>query len=42
MSKDGSLTNQLLVAMPGLDDPHFSQTVTLICEHGERARSASC
>lgn len=36
MSKDGSLTNQLLVAMPGLDDPHFAQTVTLICEHGER------
>ncbi len=36
MPKDGSLTNQLLVAMPGLDDPHFSQTVTLICEHGER------
>jgi putative transcriptional regulator len=36
MSKSGSLTNQLLVAMPGLDDPHFSQTVTLICEHGER------
>jgi putative transcriptional regulator len=36
MSKEGSLTNQLLVAMPGLDDPHFAQTVTLICEHGER------
>lgn len=36
MSKEGSLTNHLLVAMPGLDDPHFAQTVTLICEHGER------
>jgi putative transcriptional regulator len=36
MSKEGSLTNQLLVAMPGLDDPHFSRTVTLICEHGTR------
>jgi len=36
MSKDGSLTNQLLVAMPGLDDPHFSQTVTLVCEHSSR------
>ncbi|MET0281326.1 MAG: YqgE/AlgH family protein [Steroidobacteraceae bacterium] len=34
MSKDGTLTNQLLVAMPGLDDPHFAQTVTLVCEHG--------
>jgi putative transcriptional regulator len=27
------LTNQLLVAMPTLADPNFSQTVTLICEH---------
>lgn len=36
MSKDGSLTNHLLVAMPGLDDPHFAQTVTLVCEHSER------
>jgi putative transcriptional regulator len=36
MSKEGSLTNQLLVAMPGLDDPHFARTVTLVCEHGSR------
>jgi putative transcriptional regulator len=36
MSKEGSLTNHLLVAMPGLDDPNFAQTVTLICEHGSR------
>jgi len=36
MSKDGSLTNHLLVAMPGLDDPNFAQTVTLICEHSSR------
>lgn len=36
MSKDGSLTNQLLVAMPGLDDPYFAQTVTLVCEHSDR------
>ena len=36
MSEEGSLTNHLLVAMPGLDDPHFAQTVTLVCEHGER------
>ena len=27
------LTNQLLVAMPSLADPNFSQTVTLIVEH---------
>jgi putative transcriptional regulator len=30
------LTNQFLIAMPGMDDPNFSQTVTLVCEHGER------
>jgi putative transcriptional regulator len=36
MVKDGSLTNQLLVAMPGMDDPQFAQTVTLICEHGDK------
>ena len=27
------LTNQFLVAMPGMSDPNFSQTVTLVCEH---------
>jgi len=36
MAKSGNLTNQLLVAMPGFDDPSFAQTVTLICEHGEK------
>lgn len=36
MSKEGSLTNQLLVAMPGMEDPRFSQTVTLVCEHGDK------
>ena len=36
MSNEGSLTNHLLVAMPGLDDPQFAQTVTLICEHGDK------
>lgn len=30
---DNSLTNHLLVAMPSLADPEFSQTVTLLCEH---------
>ncbi|MDX1442533.1 MAG: YqgE/AlgH family protein [Gammaproteobacteria bacterium] len=27
------LTNHLLIAMPSMEDPHFSQTVTYICEH---------
>lgn len=35
MDFDGSLTNQLLIAMPGMADPNFSTTVTLICEHNE-------
>ena len=30
------LTNQFLIAMPGMDDPNFAQTVTLICEHSEQ------
>jgi putative transcriptional regulator len=32
---EGSLTNHLLIAMPSLADPNFSQTVTLVCEHTE-------
>lgn len=28
-----SLCNQLLIAMPGMADPNFNSTVTLICEH---------
>jgi putative transcriptional regulator len=35
MSDRHYLTNQLLIAMPSLTDPNFSQTVTLICEHSE-------
>ena len=35
MGNDGSLTNQLLIAMPGMMDPNFSTTVTLICEHND-------
>ena len=27
------LTNQFLIAMPSLDDPNFSRTVTLMCAH---------
>jgi len=30
------LTNQFLIAMPGMEDPNFAQTVTLVCEHSER------
>ncbi|TNF93458.1 MAG: YqgE/AlgH family protein [Gammaproteobacteria bacterium] len=29
------LTNQLLIAMPALQDPSFSHTVSYICEHNE-------
>lgn len=29
------LTNQLLIAMPGLEDPNFFHAVTYICEHNE-------
>jgi putative transcriptional regulator len=36
MGDTTSLSNHLLIAMPQLADPNFSQTVTLICEHGER------
>jgi len=27
------LTNQFLIAMPGMTDPNFAQSVTLVCEH---------
>lgn len=30
-----SLCNQLLIAMPGMEDPNFSASVTLICEHSD-------
>jgi len=29
------LTNQLLIAMPAMRDPNFSQTVALVCDHSE-------
>ena len=35
MDVAGSLINQLLIAMPGMADPNFSSTVTLICEHND-------
>jgi putative transcriptional regulator len=33
---DTSLTNHLLIAMPTLADPNFSQTITVICEHTDQ------
>jgi len=30
-----SYINQFLIAMPGMADPNFSSTVTLICEHND-------
>ncbi|MDR2012583.1 MAG: YqgE/AlgH family protein [Rhodanobacter sp.] len=29
------LTNQLLIAMPTLRDPHFARSVAFLCQHGE-------
>jgi putative transcriptional regulator len=28
-----TFANQLLIALPGLDDPNFSRSVTLVCQH---------
>jgi putative transcriptional regulator len=33
--ESSNLTNQFLIAMPGLLDPNFHQTVTYICAHNE-------
>ena len=35
MEHTNDLTNNLLIAMPGLEDPNFSHTLTYICEHNE-------
>jgi putative transcriptional regulator len=35
MQPQTSLNNQLLIAMPGMADPNFSTTVTLVCEHND-------
>ena len=35
MLEADSLSNQLLIAMPGMQDPNFSSSVTLICEHND-------
>lgn len=34
-SIDGYLDDQLLVAMPGMADPNFSRSVTLMCQHSK-------
>ncbi len=36
MSESGYLTNQLLIAMPAMGDPNFTQTVALICDHSSQ------
>jgi putative transcriptional regulator len=36
VSDAGYLTNQLLIAMPSMGDPNFSQTVALICDHSSQ------
>ncbi|MCH8336630.1 MAG: YqgE/AlgH family protein [Proteobacteria bacterium] len=33
MELEDSLCNQLLIAMPGMADPNFNSTVTLVCDH---------
>ncbi len=30
-----TLANQLLIALPALDDPHFARSVALICQHDD-------
>ncbi|HFD80129.1 MAG TPA: YqgE/AlgH family protein [Gammaproteobacteria bacterium] len=35
MSSSQYLTNQFLIAMPGLEDPNFYHSVTYLCEHNE-------
>lgn len=35
MGTFASLNNHFLIAMPGLSDPNFHHTATLICEHNE-------
>lgn len=35
MKPINSLANHLLIAMPSLDDPFFSKSVTYICEHNK-------
>jgi putative transcriptional regulator len=37
MNRDTAiLTNQFLIAMPGMTDPHFARTVILLCQYGSQ------
>ena len=36
MADESYLSNQFLVAMPGLEDNNFSHSVTLLCEHSDK------
>ena len=36
INESGYLTNQLLIAMPAMGDPNFSQSVALICDHSSK------
>src|SRR5712691_9384003 len=31
-----NLTHHFLIAMPNMADPHFSKTLTFICEHNDK------
>ena len=31
-----NLTSHFLIAMPAMQDPNFSRTLTFVCEHNER------
>ncbi|HKY94172.1 MAG TPA: YqgE/AlgH family protein, partial [Kiloniellales bacterium] len=33
LGKDGYLTGQLLIAMPGMRDPRFARSVVYLCAH---------
>lgn len=35
MLETSNFANQLLIAMPGLNDPNFSRSVTFLCQHNE-------
>ncbi len=35
MELENSFSNQFLIAMPGMADPNFNHSVTLICEHND-------
>lgn len=36
MADSSFLTDHFLIAMPGLEDPHFHRSVTLVCQHDDQ------